>query len=127
MGIQGSDQAVSFYIGSLHFVNWRLFLVICTLPALFSAVSLLFMPESPAYLLHVSCIHVHVHHTTIHACTLAVYVIGFYVQMKQLVRLKKVLRKIQRVNMMCSCCWIAKEVCSITITILCMHDSIMAC
>lgn len=57
MGIQGPDQSVSFYIGSLHFVNWRLFLIICTFPALLSAVSLSIMPESPAYLLHVGCVH----------------------------------------------------------------------
>lgn len=56
LGIKGPDQSVSFYIGSLHFVNWRLFLIICTIPALISAVSLLFMPETPAYLLHVGCI-----------------------------------------------------------------------
>lgn len=53
MGIQGPDQSINFYIGSLHFVNWRLYLIICTLPALLSAVSLSIMPESPAYLLHV--------------------------------------------------------------------------
>ena len=57
MGIQGPDQSISFYIGSLHFVNWRLFLIICTLPALLSALSLTIMPESPAYLLHVGCVH----------------------------------------------------------------------
>ena len=56
MGIPGPDQSIDFYIGSLHFVNWRLFLIICTLPALLSAVSLTIMPESPAYLLHVGCI-----------------------------------------------------------------------
>ena len=54
MGIEGAEQSISFYIGDLHFVNWRLFLIICTLPALISAISLLLMPETPAYLLHVS-------------------------------------------------------------------------
>lgn len=63
MGIQGPDQSVNFYIGSLHFVNWRLFLIICTLPALLSAVSLSIMPESPAYLLHVGCMHNNKYHS----------------------------------------------------------------
>lgn len=114
MGIQGPAQSVSFYIGSLHFVNWRLFLIICTFPALFSAVSLSVMPESPAYLLHVGCVHNNICALVqVHACTLSVCTFGFIVQMKQLKQLRKVLRKIQQVNKMCRCCLIAKEVCSV--------------
>ena len=53
MGTEQHGQGVDFYIGDLHFVNWRLFLVICTIPALLSAIALVFLPETPAYLLHV--------------------------------------------------------------------------
>ena len=56
MGTEEHGQGVSFYIGDLHFVNWRLFLIICTIPALLSAIALVFMPETPAYLLHVGYI-----------------------------------------------------------------------
>lgn len=101
MGIPGPDQSVDFYIGSLHFVNWRLFLIICTLPALLSAVSLTIMPESPAYLLHVGCVHKNVRFQ---------FVLLALLQMGQLEQLRKVLRKIQQVNELCRCCLIAKEV-----------------
>ncbi len=54
LGTEGPHSEISFYIGSLHFVHWRLFLMICTLPAFVSSVSLLFLPESPAYLFQVN-------------------------------------------------------------------------
>ena len=58
-GILGLMHPIDSYIGSLHFVNWRLFLVLCTIPAfLFVSVSL-FLPNSPAYLFHVSVIGQH--------------------------------------------------------------------
>lgn len=53
LGTEGPHSEISFYIGSLHFVHWRLFLIICTFPAFVSSISLLFLPESPAYLYHV--------------------------------------------------------------------------
>ena len=50
MGLPETNTAIDFYIGTLHFVNWRLFLIICSIPAFLSSVSFLFLPESPAFL-----------------------------------------------------------------------------
>ncbi|XP_022244166.1 synaptic vesicle glycoprotein 2B-like isoform X2 [Limulus polyphemus] len=35
----------------LHFASWRIFLVICALPAVISSIGLFFLPESPRFLL----------------------------------------------------------------------------
>ena len=55
MGLPETNTAIDFYIGTLHFVNWRLFLIICSIPAFLSSVSILFLPESPAFLYLVRC------------------------------------------------------------------------
>ncbi|XP_007906531.1 synaptic vesicle glycoprotein 2B [Callorhinchus milii] len=38
---------------SFHFHSWRLFVIVCTLPSILSVIALIFMPESPRYLLEV--------------------------------------------------------------------------
>ena len=48
-----AEGTVNFYLGSLHIVNWRIFLMICTIPSFVSAVSLIFMPETPTFLYQV--------------------------------------------------------------------------
>ena len=53
LGTESSYSAINFYIGSLRFSNWRLFLIICTFPAFLFTFLMLFMPESPAYLFQV--------------------------------------------------------------------------
>ncbi len=53
LGIPQTESAISFYIGSLHIVNWRVFLMICTVPSFVSAASFLILPESPGFLYHV--------------------------------------------------------------------------
>ena len=45
-----------FRMGSLEVSSWRVFLVLCTVPCLSSAVVLLCLPESPGYLFSVSTI-----------------------------------------------------------------------
>jgi VNT family MFS transporter (synaptic vesicle glycoprotein 2) len=37
-----------------HFHSWRVFVIVCALPATVSMVALKFMPESPRFLLEVS-------------------------------------------------------------------------
>ena len=69
LGSHEAQGSVSFYIGSLHFVTWRLFIILCTIPSFLSAASLVFLPESPGFLFHVRlghysslvCVHVCVH------------------------------------------------------------------
>ncbi|XP_076323195.1 synaptic vesicle glycoprotein 2C-like [Tachypleus tridentatus] len=38
---------------NVHFSSWRLFLVICVTPSVFSVIGLMFLPESPRFLLEV--------------------------------------------------------------------------
>jgi len=50
MGLPEYNAAIDFYIGTLHFVNWRLFLIICTIPAFLCSVFFAILPETPAFL-----------------------------------------------------------------------------
>ena len=57
MGSATTDDAVTsskLHIGSLHVSDWRLFLLLCSIPGFLSAILILFIPETPAYLYHVS-------------------------------------------------------------------------
>ncbi|XP_051898445.1 synaptic vesicle glycoprotein 2C isoform X2 [Pristis pectinata] len=46
------STSLSFQLGSLHFRTWRIFVVLCSLPSLTSAlVYAVWMPESPKYLM----------------------------------------------------------------------------
>lgn len=55
-----------FKLGSMEINSWRIFLMLCVIPSVSSAIILIFMPESPGYLFNVSnthtasaaCIHV---------------------------------------------------------------------
>lgn len=42
-----------FSLGSLDFQSWRIFVALCSIPSLTSAVIFIFMPESPKFLLEV--------------------------------------------------------------------------
>lgn len=42
-----------FSLGSLDFQSWRMFVALCSIPSLTSAVIFIFMPESPKFLLEV--------------------------------------------------------------------------
>lgn len=42
-----------FSLGSLYFQSWRIFVALCSIPSLTSAVIFIFMPESPKFLLEV--------------------------------------------------------------------------
>ncbi|UYV81263.1 SV2A [Cordylochernes scorpioides] len=44
---------------NLHFNSWRIFLLLCSLPAILSCLGLIFFPESPRYLLEVLVALVH--------------------------------------------------------------------
>ena len=57
----GAGDSISFYLGNLHIVHWRVFLVICTVPSFVSATCLIFMTETPAFLYQVSPTLIHVH------------------------------------------------------------------
>ena len=50
----GAGDSINFYLGSLHIVHWRIFLVICTVPSFVSATCLIFLTETPAFLYQVS-------------------------------------------------------------------------
>ena len=45
---------IKFHLFGVEFHNWRVFAMLCTIPSLSSVLFLLFMPESPSFLLHVS-------------------------------------------------------------------------
>ena len=45
---------IQFHLFGIEFHNWRVFAMLCTIPSLSSVFFLLFMPESPSYLLLVS-------------------------------------------------------------------------
>ena len=47
-----TDIQFSFTLGYV-FGSWRVFMLICTVPIIFSLLGLLIMPESPRYLLQV--------------------------------------------------------------------------
>lgn len=42
-----------FSLGSLDFQSWRMFVALCSIPSLTSALIFIFMPESPKFLLEV--------------------------------------------------------------------------
>ena len=42
------------HLGTLQFTSWRAYIMVCTAPCFSAAVALLFLPESPGYLLAVS-------------------------------------------------------------------------
>ncbi len=54
LGLPETESAISVYLGSLHIVNWRVFLMICTVPSFVSSFSFMFLPETPGFLHHVS-------------------------------------------------------------------------
>ena len=41
---------IRFTLGTLEVTSWRIYLMVCAIPALFGAFLLLFMPESPSFL-----------------------------------------------------------------------------
>ncbi len=45
---------IEFQIGSLQISSWRIFLMLCTIPCLSSAIVLICLPESPGFLFSVS-------------------------------------------------------------------------
>ena len=49
----GAGDSISFFLGNLHIVHWRVFLVMCTIPSFVSAVALTFLTETPAFLYQV--------------------------------------------------------------------------
>lgn len=52
------STSTHFFLGSLDFKSWRLFVVLCSFPALTSAVVFrLIMPESPKFLMEVIKVH----------------------------------------------------------------------
>lgn len=48
-----------FMLGNMEISSWRIFLMLCVIPSVSSAIILLFMPESPGYLFNVSIQHMH--------------------------------------------------------------------
>ena len=48
---------IGYVSDTFSYNSWRIYLAICTIPAFTSALSLLFMPESPKFLMDVSTHH----------------------------------------------------------------------
>ena len=44
-------QEIGGHLGTLEFASWRAYIMVCTIPCFSAAVALLFIPESPGYLL----------------------------------------------------------------------------
>ena len=57
-GLLNNPCAIDAQLGSLTLRSWRVFVMLCTVPAITSAVCFIFLPESPSWLyqVHMYCI-----------------------------------------------------------------------